>query len=185
MDITIVFVAFALAMDSFSVSLTNGLATKMFKVGDALKIGIFFGAFQAIMPVIGWFAGIYVHDLITGFDHWIAFGLLAFIGCRMIYESVMAESKKLLDSPSVVLLIALSVATSIDALAVGLSFSFLQIPIITPAIIIGIIAFLLSFLGVYLGVRLGHFLQNKVGVLGGLILMVIGIRILVEHLGIA
>ena len=185
MDITIVLIAFALAMDSFSVSITNGLAAKAFKVGDALKIGLFFGAFQAIMPVVGWFAGIHVLDLISGFDHWIAFGLLAVIGCRMIYESVRVESKKLLDSPGVILLLALSLATSIDALAVGLSFSFLRIPIIAPAIIIGIIAFLLSFLGVYLGGRLGHFLHNKVGVLGGLILMVIGIRILVEHLGMA
>jgi len=99
MDITIGLVAFALAMDSFSVSITNGLAAKTFKVVDALKIGLFFGAFQAIMPVVGWFAGIHVLELISGFDHWIAFGLLAFIGCRMIYESVKAESNRFLDSP--------------------------------------------------------------------------------------
>ncbi len=185
MNITIVLIAFALAMDSFSVSITNGLAAKAFKVGDALKIGLFFGAFQAIMPILGWFAGIHVLDLISGLDHWIAFSLLAFIGCRMIYESVKAESKKLLDSPKIGVLLALSVATSIDALAVGLGFSFLRISIIIPAIVIGVVAFLLSFLGVYLGGWLGHFLHNKVGVLGGLILVIIGIRILVEHLGIA
>lgn len=185
MDVTIVLVAFALAMDSFSVSITNGLATKTFKVGDALKIGIFFGAFQAIMPVVGWFTGIHVLDLISGFDHWIAFGLLAFIGCRMIYESVKVESKKLLDSPRIGVLLALSVATSIDALAIGLSFSFLRISIFVPAVVIGAVAFSLSFLGVYLGGKLGHFLRNRVEVLGGLILIVIGIRILIEHLGIA
>jgi putative Mn2+ efflux pump MntP len=183
MDITIVLVAFALAMDSFSVSITNGLATKTFKVRNAFKIGIFFGAFQAMMPVVGWFAGIHVLDLISGFDHWIAFGLLASIGCRMIYESVKMESKKLQDSPKISLLLTLSVATSIDALAVGLSFSFLRIPIIVPAIIIGVVAFSLSFLGVYLGGKLGRFLGNKVEILGGVILVVIGIRILVEHLG--
>ena len=185
MDITILLVAFALAMDSFSVSITNGLGNKTFKIGNALKIGIFFGLFQAIMPVIGWFAGIHVLDLISGFDHWIAFGLLAFIGCRMIYESVRVESKKLLDSLGIGLLLTLSVATSIDALAVGLSFSFLRISIIVPAVVIGLVAFSLSFLGVYLGGKLGHFLRNRVEILVGLILMAIGIRILVEHLGMA
>jgi putative Mn2+ efflux pump MntP len=185
MDITIGLIAFALAVDSFSVSITNGLATKTFKVVNALKMGLFFGAFQAIMPLVGWFAGIHVLDLISGLDHWIAFSLLAFIGCRMIYESVKAESKNLLDSPKIGVLLALSVATSIDALAVGLSFSFLRIPIIVPAVLIGVVAFWLSFLGVYLGGKLGHFLRNRVEVLGGLILIVIGTRILVEHLGIA
>jgi len=184
MDLTILLVAFALAMDSFSVSITNGLATRAFKVDDALRIGIFFGLFQAIMPVIGWFAGVHVLDLISCFDHWIAFGLLAFIGCRMIYGSVKMEAKRLLGSPTIGLLLALSLATSIDALAVGLSFSFLRIPIIVPAIVIGVIAFSLSFLGVYLGGKLGRFLGSKVEILGGVILVVIGIRILVEHLGI-
>jgi len=185
MDLTILLVAFALAMDSFSVSITNGLANKTFKVGNALKIGIFFGLFQAIMPVIGWLAGIHVLDLISGFDHWIAFGLLAFIGCRMIYESVRVEPKKLLDSLDIGLLLTLSVATSIDALAVGLSFSFLRISIIVPAIVIGVVAFSLSFLGVYLGGKVQRFVRNRVEILGGLILIAIGIRILVEHLGIA
>ena len=185
MSVTIVLVAFALAMDSFSVSITNGLAARAFKFWDALKIGLFFGGFQAIMLVVGWFAGIHVLDLIAGFDHWIAFGLLAFIGGRMIYESVKVESKQLLSSPGLGVLLALSVATSIDALAVGLGFSFLRISIIIPAIVIGVVAFLLSFLGVYLGGRLGRFLRNKVGVLGGLILIMIGIRILVEHLRLA
>ncbi len=185
MDITILLVALALGMDSFSVSITNGLANKTFKVDDALKIGIFFGSFQAIMPLIGWFAGIHVLDLISGFDHWIAFGLLAAIGCRMIYEAVRAESKRLVGSPSVFLLLTLSVATSIDALAVGLGFSFLRISIVVPAIIIGVVTFLLCFLGVYLGGKLGRFLSNRVEILGGVILIAIGIRILVEHYGIA
>jgi len=183
MDIAILLVAFALALDSFSVSITNGLANKTFKAGNAFKIGIFFGLFQTIMPLIGWLAGIHVLDLISGFDHWIAFGLLTFIGCRMMYESVRMESKRLIDSPSIGLLLTLSVATSIDALAVGLSFSFLRISIIVPAIVIGVVAFSLSFLGVYLGGKLGRFLGNRVELLGGLILIAIGIRILVEHLG--
>jgi putative Mn2+ efflux pump MntP len=185
MDTTILLVAFGLAMDSFSVSITNGLSNKTFKAGNALKIGIFFGLFQAIMPLIGWLAGIHILDLISGFDHWIAFGLLAFIGCKMIYESLRLESTKLLDSPSIGLLLTLSVATSIDALAVGLSFSFLRIAIIVPAIVIGVVTFSLSCLGVYLGGKIGCFLRNRVEILGGLILIAIGIKILVEHLGIA
>ena len=185
MDFTIWLIAVALAMDSFSVSITNGLQARPVKVVNALKIGLFFGAFQALMPVVGWFAGIHVLDLIAGFDHWIAFGLLAFIGCRMIYEAVKTESRKLLGSPRIGVLLTLAVATSIDALAVGLSFSFLRLPIIVPAVVIGVVAFGLSFLGVYLGRALGHVLGNRVEILGGVILVVIGLRILVEHLGIA
>ena len=185
MDLAILLVAFALAMDSFSVSITNGLANKTFQAGNALKIGIFFGLFQAVMPLIGWLAGIHVLELISGLDHWIAFGFLAVIGCRMVYESVRVESEKLLDSPSIGVLLTLSVATSIDALAVGLSFSFLRVSIVFPAIVIGVVAFSLSFLGVYLGGKLGRFLRNRVEILGGLILIAIGIKILVEHLGMA
>jgi len=185
MDITILLVAFGLAVDSFSVSITNGLANKTFRASHALKIGLFFGLFQAIMPLIGWFAGVHILDLISGFDHWIAFGLLALIGCRMIYESVRAESKKLVGSLGLGLLLTLSVATSVDALAVGLSFSFLRISIIAPAIIIGVVSFSFSFLGVYLGGKLGRFLRNRVELLGGLILIAIGVRILVEHSGIS
>ena len=185
MDITILLIAFGLAMDSFSVSITNGLENRTFKTANAFRIGLFFGLFQAIMLLIGWFAGIHVLDFISGLDHWIAFGLLAFIGCRMIYESVKVETKKLLSSLSIGLLLTLSVATSIDALAVGLSFSFLRISIILPAIIVGLVAFSLSFLGVYLGGKMGRFLKNRVEILGGLILIFIGIRILVEHLVIA
>ncbi|UCD97275.1 MAG: manganese efflux pump [Candidatus Bathyarchaeota archaeon] len=183
MDPTIVLVAFALAMDSFSVSIANGLAQRTFKVSGALKIGFFFGLFQAIMPIVGWFAGTYVLDLISGFDHWIAFGLLVFIGCRMILESVQVRSRKLLENLGIGLLLTLSVATSIDALAVGLSFSFLRISIIMPVLLIGVVAFSLSFLGVYLGGKIGHLLENRVEILGGVILVVIGVRILVEHLG--
>ena len=182
MDFTIILIALGLAMDSFSVSITNGLANKVCKVSDALKIGLFFGSFQAIMPVFGWLAGVNIIDLIAGFDHWIAFGLLSFIGCRMIYESVKEGAKKLICSLKMGVLLMLSIATSIDALAVGLSFSFLKVSIIEPAIITGIITFSLSFLGVYIGNRFGHFFKNKVAVLGGIILVMIGLKILFEHI---
>ena len=182
MDLIILLIAFGLAMDSFSVSIVNGLTNKFFKFTDALKIGAFFGLFQAIMLVFGWIAGTNVIDFIAGFDHWIAFGLLSFIGCRMIYESIKEESKKLISSLSFGMLLMLSIATSIDALAVGLSLSFLKVSIVAPAIITGIITFSLSFLGVYLGNRFGRFFKNKIEVLGGLILLVIGFKILIEHL---
>ena len=184
MDLVIILIALGLAMDSFSVSITRGFTntkTRMFI--EALKTGFFFGLFQGIMPIIGWLAGLSLIELISSFDHWIAFGLLAFIGVRMIYESISKESKQVVSSSSFKVLIILSVATSIDALAVGLSFSFLETSIVSPAIIIGIITFFLSFLGVYVGKKFGNYFE-KIGVLGGIILIVIAVRILIEHLEI-
>ncbi len=182
MDVTTLLIAFGLAMDSFSVSITNGLTRKLVKTTDALKVGVFFGFFQAIMPVFGWLAGANFVKLIEGVDHWIAFGLLSFIGCRMIYESIKKEAKKVIGSLSLGVLLMFSIATSIDALAVGLSLSFLKVSIVAPVITTGIITFLLSFLGMYLGSRFGHFFKNKIEVLGGIILLIIGINILLEHL---
>ena len=169
-------------MDAFSVSISHGLVNKSVKLTNALKLGISFGSFQTIMPVFGWLAGVSVIDLIAGFDHWIALGLLCFIGSRMIYESTKMGFEKLISSLSIGMLLMLSIATSIDALAVGLSLSFLNVPIAAPAIIIGIVTFSLSFVGVYLGNHFGHFLGNKVEIVGGLILIAIGIRIFLEHL---
>ena len=184
MDIIIVFIALGLAMDSFSVSITRGFINTNTRMPiEALKIGFFFGLFQAIMPIIGWFLGLSIIDLISGFDHWIAFGLLVFIGIRMIYESLASESKKIAYSSSLKVLIMLSIATSIDALAVGLSLSFLEASIVTPAIIIGITTFSLSFLGLYIGKKLGNYFK-RIGILGGIILIVIGLRILIEHMEI-
>jgi len=169
-------------MDSFSVSVSKGLASKDFEAGNALKIATFFGLFQAIMPAVGWSAGVSIVDFISGFDHWAAFLLLCFVGCKMICESTRGESQKLMGSVKIGILLMLSVATSIDALAVGLSLSFLKVPILTPALTAGIVTFLLSFGGVYLGTKFGRFLGRKVEVAGGLILIGIGAKILVEHL---
>ena len=184
MDIVTILIALGLAMDSFSVSITRGFSSTKTRIFiEALKTGFFFGLFQGIMPIIGWLAGLSLIELISGFDHWIAFGLLVFIGVRMIYESVSRDSKQVVSSSSFKVLIMLSIATSIDALAVGLSLSFLDTSIVTPAIIIGIITFFLSFLGVYVGKKFGGYFE-KIGVLGGIILIVIGLRILIEHFGI-
>ncbi|MHA2394787.1 MAG: manganese efflux pump MntP [Promethearchaeota archaeon] len=184
MDVITILIAFSLAMDSFSVSIARGMTNPKGKMlAEALKVGFFFGSFQAFMPLIGWLAGISVIDLISDFDHWIAFGLLTFIGLRMIYESIKTESKKIIGSSNISILLILAIATSIDALAVGLSFSFLEVSIVMPVIIIGVVTFTLSVVGVYIGKRFGG-LFGKIGILGGLILIGMGIRILMEHIGI-
>lgn len=182
--ITILFIAVGLAMDAFAISVTKGIVMKSIKVSNSLMIAIFFGSFQAIMPVIGWFAGLSFKTFISKFDHWIAFGLLVTIGIKMIYEAgKIKESEKSVSNLSIFVLFMLSIATSIDALAVGLSFAFLDISIITPAIVIGFITFILSFLGVFIGNRFGHLFEKKIEVVGGTILIAIGAKILFNHLG--
>jgi len=181
--VTILIIALGLAMDAFAVSITSGIVIKNLRVEHALRIAIFFGSFQAIMPVLGWLAGIGLKDFICGVDHWIAFALLSLIGCKMIYESTkMAAENEHINPLNVTVLLVFSIATSIDALAVGISFAFLRIVIITPAFVIGIVTFVLSFLGVFVGNRLGHFFEQKIGLLGGLILIGIGLKILIEHI---
>lgn len=178
-----VLIAIGLAMDSLAVSITSGLAMRELKINNALKIAVFFGSFQAFMPIVGWLAGLSLTDFISGIDHWIAFGLLSLIGCKMIYESIRLESRpKVIDPMNVYLLLMLSIATSIDALAVGITFAFLEVSIVTPVIMIGVVTFLLSFLGVFVGNKVGHLFEKKIGIAGGLILIGIGIRILIEHL---
>lgn len=181
--ITIVFIAVGLAMDSFSVSITSGITIKRLRITNALKIAIFFGLFQAVMPIIGWLVGLSVIEFISGVDHWVAFGLLSLIGCKMIYESIKkAPHRKEVNPLNVYVLLMLSVATSIDALAVGVSFAFLRITIAIPIIIIGTVTFLLSLFGVHAGNKFGHLFEKKTAIIGGLILIAIGIKILVEHL---
>lgn len=179
----IMIIALGLAMDAFAVSVTSGFTIKILKIRYAFRIALFFGAFQAFMPMIGWLAGNSLKDMITTYDHWIAFGLLAFIGGRMMYESFRPEGEERpCDPMTVYRLLLLSIATSIDALAIGLTLSFLSVEIITPSLIIGIVTFVLSFFGVFLGNRFGHFFESKIEMIGGIILILIGIKILIEHL---
>jgi len=184
MDIpTVLLIAVALAMDSFSVSVTSGLFLKSPKIRDALKIGIFFGFFQAFMPLIGWLGALTLIRFISEFDHWAAFFLLLLIGCKMIRESITRkDGDSRTNMLSWAVLLTFSVATSIDALAVGLSLAFLRFPILSSAIVIGVVTFLLSFFGLYLGNRIGKFFERKVEMIGGVILILIGARILLEHL---
>lgn len=181
--LTTLLIAVGLAMDAFAVSVGSGLTIKRLKFRHALKIAFFFGMFQALMPVIGWLAGFSFKALVARIDHWIAFILLTVIGIRMIYESRREKSdKKILNPLKLHILLVLSVATSIDALAVGVTLAFLDITILTPVIIIGLITLILSFIGVHIGNRLGHFFEKKIEALGGLILITIGLKILIDHL---
>ncbi len=180
--ITLLLIAIGLSMDAFAVSVSNGMTIRHQRTNHALRIGIAFGSFQALMPLIGWSAGLSLRDLISGVDHWIAFGLLSLIGCKMIYESTkMDGQRKEVPSLSPWMLLMLSIATSIDALAVGISFAILNISIMTPILVIGTVTFVLSFLGVLIGNKAGHFFEKKIEILGGLILIGIGIKILIEH----
>jgi putative Mn2+ efflux pump MntP len=170
-------------MDAFAVSISSGITIKSPRIEQALKIAVFFGVFQAIMPVVGWFVGLGLRELISRVDHWIAFGLLLLIGCRMIYESTRSRSeRKVLNPLGLGVLLLLSVATSIDALAAGVSLAFLKISILLPVIIIGAVTLVLSFIGVFVGDRSGHLFENKAEFVGGLVLIGIGTKILIEHL---
>ncbi|MCA1993160.1 MAG: manganese efflux pump MntP family protein [Coleofasciculus sp. S288] len=180
---TTVLIALGLAADAFAVSLSSGLTIKHLKINKALKIALFFGGFQALMPLIGWVAGLSFRDWITPVDHWIAFGLLSFIGARMIYESIQEEDcEKKFNPLDTYTLLTLAVATSLDALAVGIGFSLLKTSIAAPVTAIGFITFFLSFVGVFIGHKCGNLFQNKIEMLGGFILIIIGSKILMEHL---
>ena len=180
--LTILLIAFGLSMDAFAVSVTNGVTLQQVKIKDALKIATFFGLSQGIMPLIGWLAGINFQNYITKIDHWIAFLLLGFIGGKMIYESIKSKDDK---CENVNLcnktLLMLSIATSIDALAVGISFAFLNVSIIESVIIIAAVTFILCFIGVFLGKSCGGLLQKNAEVFGGIVLIFIGIKIFTDH----
>jgi len=180
---TTVFLSFGLAADAFAVAVSSGLAIKHMKVNKALKIALFFGGFQALMPLIGWFVGLSFSSLIAPIDHWIAFGLLSFIGGKMIYESLQTEecAKKFnpLDTGT---LITLSIATSLDALAVGIGFAVLKTAIGPVVSAIGFITFFVVFAGVFIGHKCGNLFGNKIELIGGGILIAIGSNILWSHL---
>jgi len=179
--ITILLIALSLAMDAFAVSIAHGMAIRKRRAATGLAIAFSFGFFQALMPVVGWLAGLTFIELIANFDHWLAFGLLSFIGGKMIYSAKELKEEKEAELTVPVLLI-LSVATSIDALAVGLSFSLLRVSITIPIIAIGVVTSILSFAGFNFGNKLGKFFKRKVQVIGGIVLIAIGTKILLEHL---
>ncbi|KPK41144.1 MAG: hypothetical protein AMJ65_10060 [Phycisphaerae bacterium SG8_4] len=182
-SLTIIVIAVGLAMDAFVVSIVSGGTYRQLHVRHALRMALFFGAFQAFMPLIGSLAGLTLREYIASYDHWIAFGLLAAVGGKMIYESFKIKSVEENPDPSnIFVLLVLSVATSIDALAVGISLSLIAGSIVVAVIIIGLITFILSYVGVCIGKRFGHFFESKMEALGGVILIGIGTKVLIEHL---
>lgn len=182
--ISVFLIGIGLSMDAFAVSIAKGMTMKKQQVFPyALLLAFFFGSFQALMPFLGWWAGSYFQELIAAFDHWIAFALLSFIGIHMIHEALHpTEDKKADDALSFKTILLLAIATSIDALAVGVSFAFLQVSILSSIALIGTTTFLLSFAAVYIGNRLGALLETYAGLFGGIILIIIGCKILIEHL---
>ncbi len=179
----LILTATALSMDAFAVSVSSGIVAKRFRITDALLVGLFFGSFQALMPTIGWLAAYSIRGLIESVDHWIAFGLLAAIGSKMIYDVYKKgeETEKIGNPFAIKTLFIMAIATSIDALAVGISFAIIDVDIVTTAITIGIITFAISVWGVYLGNRLCLLCEKRATFIGGIILILIGIKILLDH----
>lgn len=178
-------IAVSLALDAFAVSVSSGISVKGFCWKHSVKMGLYFGFFQFAMPLIGWFLGSSVSAYIEAVDHWIAFGLLALIGGRMVWEAVHKACGEEADAVTELTarrLIVLAVATSIDALAVGVSMAFMDVNILFSAIVIGAVAFILSAVGGLLGRRLGCLFQRRAEIVGGVVLIGIGAKILVEHL---
>lgn len=181
----ILLISVSLAADAFAVSVCKGLSLKKIKVNDAVKIGIWFGVFQTLMPTIGFFLGDAFEHIITSVDHWIAFVLLAFIGGKMVIES--RSKKESVDSDlSVKTMFVLSIATSIDALVVGIAYvcAYGSKNAAFTFPMIGIITFILSIIGVYIGNKFGSKYKNVAELTGGIILILLGIQILLEHLEI-
>ena len=185
MDLFTLFIlAVGLSMDAFAVSICKGLAMQKITIKKAGIVGLWFGGFQALMPVIGYLLGSTFKDKITAIDHWIAFILLAIIGANMIKEALSKEEEKEDASLKPKEMFVLAIATSIDALAVGITFSFLNVNILVAASFIGIITFILSALGVKIGNVFGTKYKSKSEFIGGIILILLGVKILLEHLGI-
>lgn len=179
----------SLAMDAFAVSVCKGLAMRKVNKKQCLVIALFFGGFQALMPFLGWLLGNRFESYITNIDHWIAFVLLGFIGGKMVVEAIRDKGEEPeiteIDPPlDIKELFVLAVATSIDALAVGITFAFLEIPIVEAMLIIGITTCVISVAGVYIGNFFGNKYKSKAELVGGIILILIGLKILLEHLGI-
>lgn len=183
--LTLSLLGVGLAADAFTVSVTSGLLIQRIKLNKALKIALFFGGFQALMPILGWLIGLSFREWIVEIDHWVVFGVLGYIGGKMIYEAVWGDDETVAFNPlEFYTLLGLAIATSIDALATGLGLAVIHTSIFMAAALIGIITFTLSLIGVFLGHKLGDILSTKADIVGGVILIAIGSRILWEHLGL-
>lgn len=179
---TVLFVAVALSMDSFAVSVSNGCVLQKIRIKTVVKIAFIYAVFQGGMSLIGWFSASFFKYAINSFDYWIAFVLLLIIGLKMIYESFDKSTKISGDPLKNRTLILMGFATSIDALAVGAGFAFLQVNIFTASLLIGLITFVFSYAGVLIGCKTSYYLKDKAELAGGIILIIIGFRILFETL---
>lgn len=182
--VEIIIIGFSLAMDAFAVSLSKGLASGKYKIKNSIICGIWFGGFQMLMPLIGCFLGEKFASSIQAFDHWIAFILLALIGSNMLKEAFSDDEEKAGASYSIRAMFPLAVATAIDALAVGITFAFLGVNIWLAVAIIGAITFITSGLGVKIGSIFGEKYAKRAEIAGGILLILMGLKILVEHLGL-
>ncbi len=185
--VELLLIAVGLSMDAFAVAICKGLNMRKINYRHSVIIALFFGLFQAIMPLIGWVLGKQFERYITSVDHWIAFVLLAFIGGKMLWEALHGEEQQKSACTSILdlkELLVLAVATSIDALAIGITFAFLKVSILPAASLIGVTTFLIAFFGVVIGNRFGNRFGNKAEIAGGVILILIGLKILLEHLNI-
>jgi len=181
--LSILLIAIGLSADCFAVAISVSISMRSFTPIQVLRVPLSFGLFQALMPVLGWLAGRAIVALIAQYDHWIAFGLLLAVGSRMIWESFRSgEDKKKVDITRGILLIILSLATSIDALAVGLSFAFLEVNIALASSTIGAVAFTVTAIGIFIGRKVGKLFGRRAEAIGGLVLIGIGLRILLEHI---
>ena len=182
--VELLLIAIGLSMDAFSVSICKGLTTKKFSWRMALVCGLWFGFFQALMPIIGYFLGAQFQEMIEAYDHWIAFGLLFLIGANMIREAVWGKEESQDGSLGFKTMLLLAIATSIDALAVGVSFACIRVKLWSSVIVIGLTTFAFSVLGVKIGNVFGSKYEKSAGIIGGIILILIGLKILLEHLGV-
>ena len=180
----ILLISIGLAMDAFAVSICKGLSLKTMSWKKAIIVGLYFGFFQALMPLIGYFLGATFESVVTKVDHWIAFILLGIIGINMLKEAFGNDEENQNDKVDFKTMIMLAIATSIDALAVGITFAFLKVNMVIATIMIGIVTFAICVIGVKIGNKFGDKYERKAEVVGGLILIFMGIKILLEHLGI-
>ena len=181
--LSVLFVAVGLSADCFAVALSGSISMKIVSSWQVLRASLAFGLFQALMPVLGWLAGQTVVELVADYDHWVAFTLLALVGSRMIWESFRSRDGRSgnADITKGLLLLTLSVATSIDALAVGLSFAFLEINIALASVTIGVVAFVTTATGFVLGKKAGNLIGRRAETIGGIVLIGIGLKILLDH----
>ena len=182
--VEVLLTSIGLAMDALAVSICKGLSFSKIRFKNVIIVGLYFGIFQALMPLIGYILGSRFKELIVSVDHWIAFFLLALIGLSMLKEGLSKDYDSLDDKVNFKVMLPLAIATSIDALAVGITFSFLDVNILESIIFIGSITFFISLVGVVIGNKVGVKYQKKSQVIGGVILIIIGLKILLEHLGL-